>query len=132
MIQRAIESLSLIYRNWIKQERILETNLWSSELSKLTANAFLAQRISSINSISALCEATGANVNEVSNAIGMDKRIGHKFLKAGPGFGGSCFTKDILNLIYLSNYYGLRKVSEYWNQVLKLIHGLEIVSLKLS
>ena len=116
----SIESLAEIYKNWIKDEKIIRTNLWSSELSKLTANAFLAQRVSSINSIAALCEATGANVNEVSNAIGRDSRIGSKFLKAGPGFGGSCFKKDILNLIYLCKFYGLQEVAYYWEGVLKI------------
>ena len=116
----SIESLAEIYQNWIKDEKIIRTNLWSSELSKLTANAFLAQRVSSINSISALCEVTGANVNEVSNAIGRDSRIGSKFLKAGPGFGGSCFKKDILNLIYLCKFYGLQEVAEYWEGVLNI------------
>ena len=116
----SIESLAEIYKNWIKDEKIIRTNLWSSELSKLTANAFLAQRVSSINSIAALCEATGANVNEVSNAVGMDSRIGSKFLKAGPGFGGSCFKKDILNLIYLCKFYGLQEVAYYWEGVLKI------------
>ena len=116
----SIESLAEIYQNWIKDEKIIRTNLWSSELSKLTANAFLAQRVSSINSIAALCEVTGANVNEVSNAIGMDSRIGSKFLKAGPGFGGSCFKKDILNLIYLCKFYGLQEVAEYWEGVLNI------------
>lgn len=101
-------------------ERILRTNLWSSELSKLTANAFLAQRISSINSIAALCEATGADVVEVGKAIGTDSRIGSKFLKAGPGFGGSCFQKDILNLVYLCRHYGLDEVAGYWQQVVEL------------
>ncbi len=114
----AIKSLSRIYERWIPAEKILFTNVWSSELSKLTANAFLAQRLSSINAISALCEATGAEIKEVSNAIGSDKRIGEKFLDAGPGFGGSCFQKDILNLVYLCKYYGLEKVSKYWEQVL--------------
>ena len=114
----AIKSLSRIYERWIPAEKILFTNVWSSELSKLTANAFLAQRLSSINAISALCEATGAEIKEVSNAIGSDKRIGEKFLDAGPGFGGSCFQKDILNLVYLCQYYGLEKVSKYWEQVL--------------
>ena len=118
--QEAIEALENIYLNWIKPEKILRTNLWSSELSKLTANAFLAQRISSINSISALCEATGADINQVSKAIGMDHRIGLNFLKAGPGFGGSCFKKDILNLVYLSNYYGLKEVAKYWQEVVNL------------
>jgi len=114
----AIKSLGKIYERWIPSEKILFTNVWSSELSKLTANAFLAQRLSSINAISALCEATGAEINEVANAIGADKRIGKKFLAAGPGFGGSCFQKDILNLVYLCKYYGLDTVSNYWEQVL--------------
>ena len=118
--ESSIEALAEIYQNWIKDEKIIRTNLWSSELSKLTANAFLAQRVSSINSIAALCEATGANVNEVSNAIGRDSRIGNKFLKAGPGFGGSCFKKDILNLIYLCKFYGLQEVADYWEGVLKI------------
>ena len=116
----AIFSLTEIYKKWIPEEKILLTNLWSSELSKLTANAFLAQRISSINSISALCEATGAQINEVSNAIGSDQRIGKKFLEAGPGFGGSCFQKDILNLVYICKYYGLDQVADYWDHVIKL------------
>ena len=114
----AMKSLSSIYERWIPANKILFTNVWSSELSKLTANAFLAQRLSSINAISALCEATGAEIKEVSNAIGSDKRIGEKFLDAGPGFGGSCFQKDILNLVYLCRYYGLEKISSYWEQVL--------------
>ena len=114
----AIKSLGKIYERWIPSEKILFTNVWSSELSKLTANEFLAQRLSSINAISALCEATGAEINEVANAIGADKRIGKKFLAAGPGFGGSCFQKDILNLVYLCKYYGLDTVSYYWEQVL--------------
>ena len=118
--KEAIIALKKIYLNWIKEQRILTTNLWSSELSKLTANAFLAQRISSINSISALCEETGADIKEVSLAVGMDSRIGSKFLDAGPGFGGSCFKKDILNLIYLCDYYGLENVSKYWQQVVEL------------
>lgn len=117
---KAIESLKFIYGHWIDSIKILKTNLWSSELSKLTANAFLAQRISSINSIAAICEVTGANINEVGNAIGMDSRIGNKFLKSGPGFGGSCFKKDILNLIYLCNFYNLEKVADYWSQVLEI------------
>ncbi len=116
----SIEALKGIYLNWIKNEKILTTNLWSSELSKLTANAFLAQRISSINSISALCEATGADIKEVALAVGMDSRIGNNFISAGPGFGGSCFKKDILNLIYLCDYYGLDKVSKYWQQVIEI------------
>ena len=116
----AIESLCDLYRNWIIDEKIIRTNVWSSELAKLTANAFLAQRISSINSISALCEATGADVREVAKAIGFDSRIGSKFLDAGPGFGGSCFKKDILNLVYLSEYFGLKEVADFWNSVVTL------------
>jgi UDPglucose 6-dehydrogenase len=116
----AIEALAAIYSHWVPAERILLTNLWSSELSKLTANAFLAQRISSINSIAALCEATGADVQEVARAIGSDSRLGAKFLKAGPGFGGSCFQKDILNLVYLCGHYGLHEVAAYWQQVVSL------------
>jgi UDPglucose 6-dehydrogenase len=116
----AIEALAAIYGQWVPAERILRTNVWSSELSKLTANAFLAQRISSINSIAALCEATEANVREVARAIGADSRIGGKFLKAGPGFGGSCFQKDILNLVYLCRHYGLAEVAAYWEAVVNL------------
>ncbi|GIW97740.1 MAG: UDP-glucose 6-dehydrogenase [Pirellulaceae bacterium] len=116
----AIEALVDIYARWVPRERILTTNLWSSELSKLTANAFLAQRVSSINSISALCEATEADVDEVARAIGTDSRIGPKFLKASVGFGGSCFQKDILNLVYLCEYFGLHEVAEYWEQVIKM------------
>jgi UDPglucose 6-dehydrogenase len=118
----AIEALASLYRQWVPAERILTTNLWSSELSKLTANAFLAQRISSINSIAAFCEATGADVREVARAIGADSRIGPKFLQAGPGFGGSCFQKDILNLVYLCRHYGLEEVASYWEQVVALNH----------
>ncbi|HSV77215.1 MAG TPA: UDP-glucose 6-dehydrogenase [Bacteroidales bacterium] len=114
----AIDSLAGIYANWIPQNRIIKTNLWSSELSKLTANAFLAQRVSSINAISALCERTGADVDEVAAAIGMDSRIGPKFLKASVGFGGSCFQKDILNLVYLCRYFNLPEVADYWEQVI--------------
>jgi UDPglucose 6-dehydrogenase len=116
----AIESLAAIYGHWVPPERILRTNVWSSELSKLTANAFLAQRISSINGIAAFCEATGADVREVARAIGADSRIGPKFLQAGPGFGGSCFQKDILNLVYLCRHYGLEEVAAYWEQVVTL------------
>ncbi|GAA4282075.1 nucleotide sugar dehydrogenase [Gaetbulibacter aestuarii] len=116
--QAAIETLSNIYSSWVPKDRILETNLWSSELSKLTANAFLAQRISSINAISELCEATGADVNQVAKAIGMDSRIGNKFLKASVGFGGSCFQKDILNLVYIAKSFGLEKTADYWQQVI--------------
>ena len=113
----AIQALVNLYASWIPRERILTTNLWSSELSKLVANAFLAQRVSSINSISELCEATGANVDEVAKAIGGDSRIGHKFLKASVGFGGSCFQKDILNLVYIARSYHLNEVADYWEQV---------------
>ncbi|MEP5254136.1 nucleotide sugar dehydrogenase [Winogradskyella rapida] len=116
----AIESLANVYGSWVPQERILRTNVWSSELSKLTANAFLAQRISSINAISELCEHTEANVNEVAKAIGMDSRIGSKFLNASIGFGGSCFQKDILNLVYIARSYGLTEVADYWEQVIIL------------
>ena len=116
----AIESLVEVYANWIPRERIITTNTWSSELSKLVANAFLAQRISSINSISALCEKTGASVDEVSRAIGYDSRIGSKFLKSSVGFGGSCFQKDILNLVYLCEHFGLPEVARYWNQVIQM------------
>lgn len=116
--QDAMESLSNIYRNWIPKEKILKTNIWSSELSKLTANAFLAQRVSSINAISALCETTGAEISEVVKAIGSDKRIGSNFLSPSPGFGGSCFKKDILNLVYLCRFYGLNEVANYWEQVM--------------
>mgnify|MGYP001432330403 CR=1 FL=1 len=118
--KESIQALKNIYLNWVAEDKILTTNLWSSELSKLAANAFLAQRISSINAISALCESTGADVQEVSRAIGMDKRIGSKFLNAGPGFGGSCFKKDILNLVYLTSYYGLNEVSDYWQKVIDI------------
>lgn len=118
--KEAIDKLVEIYANWIPKEKIYTTNVWSSELSKLVANAFLAQRISSINSISALCEATGADVDEVANAVGMDSRIGSKFLKSSVGFGGSCFQKDILNLVYIAKSLGLDEVSEYWNQVIKI------------
>ena len=113
----AVERLAQVYARWIPRDRILTTNLWSSELSKLAANAFLAQRVSSINAISALCEATGADVDEVAKAIGTDSRIGPKFLKSSVGFGGSCFQKDILNLVYLCEHFGLREVAQYWEQV---------------
>lgn len=118
--KEAIEALTSIYAHWVPRERILQTNVWSSELSKLTANAFLAQRVSSINSISALCEKTGANVDEVARAMGMDSRIGSKFLKASVGFGGSCFQKDILNLVYICHTLGLEEVAHYWEQVVKM------------
>lgn len=116
----AIEALTSVYASWVSRERIIQTRLWSSELSKLTANAFLAQRISSINSISALCEVTGADVDEVAYAIGSDTRIGSKFLKSSVGFGGSCFQKDILNLVYLCEYFGLPEAAAYWEQVIIL------------
>ena len=116
----SIDALAEIYAHWVPQEQILRTNLWSSELSKLTANAFLAQRISSINSIAAFCEASGADVREVARAIGTDSRIGPKFLNAGPGFGGSCFQKDILNLVYLCRHFGLPEVADYWESVVVL------------
>ncbi|MEO7975800.1 UDP-glucose 6-dehydrogenase [Flavobacterium sp.] len=116
--EAAINALVDVYSNWVSRDKILTTNVWSSELSKLTANAFLAQRISSINAMSELCEKTGANVNEVARAIGMDSRIGPKFLKASVGFGGSCFQKDILNLVYIAKTYGLNEVADYWEQVI--------------
>jgi UDPglucose 6-dehydrogenase len=118
--ERALQTLVDVYARWVPRERIITTNLWSSELSKLVANAFLAQRISSINSISALCEATGADVDEVANAIGKDSRIGPKFLRSSVGFGGSCFQKDILNLTYLCESFGLPEVSAYWSQVVAM------------
>ena len=116
--QKAIQALVDVYANWVPKDRILTTNVWSSELSKLTANAFLAQRVSSINAMSELCEKTGADVNEVARAIGMDSRIGSKFLKSSVGFGGSCFQKDILNLVYISKSFGLNAVADYWEQVI--------------
>ncbi|MFL2600067.1 MAG: nucleotide sugar dehydrogenase [Flavobacteriaceae bacterium] len=118
--KRAVKALFNIYSQWIPKSKILTTNVWSSELSKLASNAMLAQRISSINSLSALCEKTGADILEVSKAIGMDSRIGQKFLRPSVGFGGSCFQKDILNLVYLCKYYGLDKIAEYWHQVVKI------------
>ena len=121
--ENSINLIKDIYTHWVDSERIITTNLWSSELSKLVANAFLAQKISSINSISALCESTGADISEVANAIGTDTRIGNKFLNAGPGFGGSCFKKDILNLVYLCRFYELNEVADYWEKLLILICG---------
>lgn len=118
--QKAVQKLVELYANWVPRDRIITTNLWSSELSKLVANAFLAQRISSINAISALCEKTEADISEVSNAIGRDERIGKYFLRASVGFGGSCFKKDILNLVYLCEYYGLPEVARYWEQVVTM------------
>ena len=118
--KNAMQMLVDIYANWVPKERIVTSGIWSSELSKLAANAFLAQRISSINAFSALCEKTGADIDEVSRAVGMDNRIGSKFLKASVGFGGSCFQKDLLNLVYLCLHFGLPQVAEYWQQVLKI------------
>jgi UDPglucose 6-dehydrogenase len=117
---KAAEALVSVYAHWVPRDQILTTNLWSSELSKLVANAFLAQRVSSINSISALCEATGADVTEISRAVGMDDRIGKRFLQSSVGFGGSCFQKDILNLVYLCETYGLQECAEYWRQVIAM------------
>ena len=117
---KAREELVDIYANWVPRERIITSNIWSSELSKLVANAFLAQRISSINSISVLCEKTEADINEVARSVGMDSRIGNRFLNASVGFGGSCFKKDILNLVYLCNHYGLNKVADYWESVIAI------------
>ncbi len=116
--QKAINALVDVYANWVPKDKILTTNVWSSELSKLTANAYLAQRVSSINALSELCEKTGADISEVSLAIGMDSRIGSKFLKASVGFGGSCFQKDILNLVYICKSFGLNEVADYWEQVI--------------
>ena len=118
--QAALKEVADIYRHWVPAERILASNVWSSELSKLVANAFLAQRVSSINSISALCEKTNADIEEVAKAVGMDSRIGPKFLKAGLGFGGSCFKKDILNLTYIAENYGLTEIARYWEQVVEI------------
>ena len=117
---RALQAIVDIYRHWVPEDRIITTNLWSSELSKLAANAFLAQRISSINALSALCERTEADVAEVAQAVGQDSRIGPRFLRSSVGFGGSCFRKDILNLVYLCDYYGLPEVAAYWEQVVTL------------
>jgi len=117
---KAIQCLVDVYAHWLPKDCIITTNVWSSELSKLTANAFLAQRVSSINALSALCEETGADVDEIANAIGADRRIGSKFLKSSVGFGGSCFQKDILNLVYIAHSYGLEEVADYWEQVVKL------------
>lgn len=116
----AIQKLVDIYAHWVPRERILTTNVWSSELSKLVSNALLAQRISSVNALSALCEVTGADIDEVAFAAGRDSRIGPKFLKASVGFGGSCFQKDILNLVYLCRHYGLPEVANYWEQVVHI------------
>ena len=118
--QRAVDTVASIYRRWVPEERIITTNLWSSELTKLVSNALLAQRVSSVNSISALCEKTGADIDQVTSVAGRDSRIGAKFLKAGIGFGGSCFKKDILNLVYLCEFYGLPEVAAYWEQVVRI------------
>tara|TARA_R100000935_G_C2829875_1_gene164420 strand:+ start:253 stop:1647 length:1395 start_codon:yes stop_codon:yes gene_type:complete len=118
--KEAVEALVNVYSNWVSKDHILTTNVWSSELSKLTANAFLAQRVSSINAMSELCEKTGADVNEVAKAVGMDTRIGSKFLQSSVGFGGSCFQKDILNLVYIAKSFGLNEVADYWEQVIIL------------
>ncbi|MDX9845999.1 MAG: nucleotide sugar dehydrogenase [Tenuifilaceae bacterium] len=118
--REAMDALSDIYAHWLPKDRILQTNVWSSELSKLTANAFLAQRVSSINALSALCEKTEADIDEVARAIGTDSRIGPKFLKSSVGFGGSCFQKDILNLVYICRSLGLQEVADYWEQVIIL------------
>jgi len=117
---KARQELVNIYSRWVPKEKIITSNIWSAELSKLVANAFLAQRVSSINSISALCEKTDADISEVAKAVGMDSRVGSKFLQAGIGFGGSCFKKDILNLVYLCSYYGLQEVADYWESVVKI------------
>jgi UDPglucose 6-dehydrogenase len=118
--QKAQEELVSIYANWVPRERIITSDIWSSELSKLVANAFLAQRISSINAVSALCEKTGADIAQVANAVGMDGRIGNRFLCASVGFGGSCFKKDLLNLVYLCRQYGLNDVADYWDKVVRI------------
>jgi UDPglucose 6-dehydrogenase len=118
--KQAVETVASIYRRWVDESRIITTNLWSSELTKLVSNALLAQRVSSVNSISALCEKTGADIDQVTTVAGRDSRIGKKFLKAGVGFGGSCFKKDILNLVYLCEFYGLPEVAAYWEQVVRI------------
>ena len=118
--KQAVETVASIYRRWVDESRIITTNLWSSELTKLVSNALLAQRVSSVNSISALCEKTGADIDQVTAVAGRDSRIGKKFLKAGVGFGGSCFKKDILNLVYLCEFYGLPEVAAYWEQVIRI------------
>jgi len=117
---KARDALVEIYANWVPRERIITSNIWSSELSKLVANAFLAQRISSINSISALCEKADADIEEVAHAVGLDSRVGNRFLNASVGFGGSCFRKDILNLVYLCRYYDLKEVADYWEGVVRI------------
>lgn len=118
--KKAIETVSKLYEHWVPKNKIIQQHIWSSELSKLAANAFLAQRISSVNALSALCERSGADVDEIAMAIGADSRIGPKFLKSSVGFGGSCFKKDLLNLVYLCEYFGLPEVAHYWNQVVEM------------
>jgi UDPglucose 6-dehydrogenase len=118
--RKAVDKLGRLYGKWVPESRIITADVWSSELSKLASNAMLAQRVSSVNSLAALCEFSGANVVDVSKAVGMDRRIGPRFLEAGVGFGGSCFTKDILNLVYLCRHYGLEDEAEYWHQVVKM------------
>ncbi len=122
--QAAVQEIVSVYRGkggrWVPADRILTTNVWSAELTKLAANAMLAQRVSSVNALAGLCEATGADIDEVAHVMGADKRIGPKFLKAGPGFGGSCFKKDVLNLVYLCESYGLHTAAEYWSQVIRM------------
>ena len=122
--QAAVRAVADIYRgargDWVPEERILTTNVWSAELSKLAANAMLAQRVSSVNALAGLCEATGADIDEVARVMGADRRIGPRFLKAGPGFGGSCFKKDVLNLVYLCESFGLHTAAEYWSQVIRM------------
>ena len=117
---KARDELIDIYANWVPRERIVTSNIWSSELSKLVSNAFLAQRITSINSFTAFCEKSGADITEVAKAVGMDSRLGPKFLNASIGFGGSCFKKDILNLVYLCRYYGLVEIADYWESVVRI------------
>lgn len=118
--RRAVKMLCDVYAPWVDSAKMITTNLWSAELSKLASNAMLAQRVSSVNALSSLCEATGADIDEVSSVMGSDTRIGSKFLKAGPGFGGSCFKKDVLNLVYLCENHGLYPAAEYWEQVIKI------------
>ncbi len=118
--QKALDDLEAVYASWVPRDRIIRTNVWSAELAKLVANAFLAQRVSSINAVSALCERTSADVGEVAHAIGLDSRIGPKFLKASVGFGGSCFRKDILNLVYICRQHGLAEVAAYWEAVVAM------------
>ncbi len=118
--QAAVQALIEVYAAWVPRERIITTNVWSSELSKLAANAMLAQRLSSVNGFSALCEATGADIDEVTAVLGMDHRIGKHFLKAGPGFGGSCFKKDVLSLVYICRSYGLDEEADYWEGIIRM------------